>query len=259
MGQDTGAEMPFLDHLEELRWRLLWSLLALVVGVVVAFLVMSRFDVIRLLQQPILPFLRTTGKLVYTHPADPFRIVMSASIAIGTILALPVILYQVWAFLSPALYNHEKKVVIPVLIFGAVLFLCGVALSYFVILPLTLGFLSNFQASGLEPMITARDYFGFAISMSLALGAVFELPIVILALTFLGVVTPAFLIKYRRHATVLCLVGSAFITPGADPFSLLALAAPLYLLFELSIVTSAWVYRRRQRRQARLAGVEGAA
>ena len=258
MSSQNAAEMPFLDHLEELRWRILRSLVALILGVLIAFVIMTRYDVIRILEIPIAPFLQG-GKLVYTHPADPFRIVMSFSIAIGAILASPVILYQVWAFLSPALYAHEKKVMIPVLIFGAMLFLCGVALSYFVILPLTLTFLSGFQATGLQPMITARDYFDFAIGMSLALGLVFELPIAVLALTAIGIVTPMFLLKYRRHATVLCLVGSAFITPGADPFSLLALAAPLYLLYEVSVITSGWVYRRRLRKQATIAGVEGVA
>ena len=244
------VEMPFLDHLEELRWRLLYSLAALIIGVIIAFVLFTRFDIFTLLQRPILPLLG--GKhLVYTHPADPFRITMSAALALGTIFALPVILYQAWRFLSPALYSHEKRVVIPVFIAGTVLFLGGVCLSFFVILPLTLRMLTGIQATGLDAMITARDYFGFAISMSLALGAVFELPIAILGLTAMGLVTPAFLNRYRRHALVLCLVGSAFITPGADPLSLFALAAPLYFLFEVSVGVSAVVYRRRQRREAR--------
>ena len=257
MAPGDNVEMPFLDHLEELRRRLLWSLGALVVGVIIAFALFTKFDIFTVLQQPILPLLNGQ-RLVYTHPADPFRITMSAALAVGTFLALPVILYQLWAFLSPALYAHEKRVAIPVFIAGTVLFVAGVALSFFVILPLTLRFLTEFQASGLDAMITARDYFGFAIGMSLALGVVFELPIVILGLTAVGLVTPGMLNRFRRHAVVLCLVGSAFITPGADPLSLFALAAPLYFLYEISVAVSVVVHRGRVRREARRKAAEEA-
>src|SRR6185503_18078011 len=111
----NNAEMPFLDHLEELRWRLVWALGALAVGVGVAFWAVNAFDILVVLERPILPYLQGRS-LIVTHPADTFRITISASLALGVIFALPVILYQVWAFLSPALYSHEKKVAIPVLI-----------------------------------------------------------------------------------------------------------------------------------------------
>lgn len=252
------AEMPFLEHLEELRWRILWSLLALLVGVGVAFWLLFRFDVILLLQQPILPFLNG-NRLIYTHPADPFKITMSMAFALGAVFASPVVIWQVWGFLSPALYKHEKKVIIPVLIFGALLFLGGVSLAFFGIIPITLKMFYSIQTNSLTPMITAGAYFDFVVSLSLVLGAVFELPIAVLALTALGIVTPQFLNKFRRHATVICLVTSAFITPGQDPLSLLAIAIPLYLLYELSVVCSIVVYRRKQRREeARLAEEAGA-
>lgn len=241
--------MPFLDHLEELRFRLLWILGALVVGVLIAFVLVVKFDVISLLSRPILPFLQGR-KLVYTHPGDPFSIAMTASFAIGTIFSLPVILYQLWAFLSPALHENERKIAVPVVIGAAALFLAGVSLAYFVVLPFTLKFLAGFQAGSLEPMITASEYFSFAISMSLAFGAVFELPIAILALTALGIVTPNMLVNFRRHALVLSVVAGAFITPGADIVSLVALSVPLYFLYELSIVLSSMVTRRRARRAA---------
>jgi sec-independent protein translocase protein TatC len=242
--------MPFLDHLEELRWRIVWSLAALVVGLVIAFALLSKVDIIGILEAPVLPYLGGR-KLVFTHPSDPFRIVLNAAFVLGLLLASPVIIYQVWAFLSPALYSHEKKVVIPVLLSGVLLFAAGVALSFYVVLPFTLGFLLTFQTAALEPMITASEYFGFAIGMSLAFGAVFELPIAIVALTAIGLVTPQFLQKYRRHAVVLCVVAAAFVTPGADPTSLFALAVPLYFLFEISVIASSFVYRRRMQRQLR--------
>lgn len=243
------AEMPFLDHLEELRWRLIYAIGAFAVGMVVAFALVSKVDVIGFLEAPLLPYLPKGRKLVYTHPGDVFGIVLNASLVLGLVLASPVIVYQIWAFLSPALYKHEKRVIVPVLVGAVLLFAAGVALAYYMVLPLTLGFLLTFQTGALEPMITAGEYFGFATSMSLALGAVFELPILILALTALGLVTPALLNKFRRHATVLCVVAAAFITPGSDPLSMLALAGPLYLLYELSVVLSLVVHRRRQRRE----------
>ncbi|GMV11676.1 MAG TPA: twin-arginine translocase subunit TatC [Gemmatimonadaceae bacterium] len=251
------AEMPFLEHLEELRWRILKSLVALVAGVVVAFSLLLKFDIILILERPILPFLNG-HQLVYTHPADPFKITMSMAFALGAIFASPVLIWQVWGFLSPALYKHEKKVIIPVLIFGAILFLAGVSLAFFGIIPITLKMFYSIQTASLTPMITAGEYFDFVVSLSLVLGAVFELPIAVLALTALGIVTPQFLNRFRRHAVVVCLVASAFITPGQDPFSLLAIAVPLYLLFELSVVCSFVVYRRKQRREeSRLAEESG--
>jgi sec-independent protein translocase protein TatC len=250
--------MPFLDHLEELRWRILWSLLALGVGIAIGFFLVLKLDVIGLLARPVTPFLGGQ-KLVFTHPAEPFSITMKASLIIGIVIALPVIAYQIWAFVSPALYQHEKRVVIPALGGATLLFVGGVALSYFVVLPLTLRFLTSLHADSLQSMIKASDYFGFAITMSLAFGVTFELPIVIIALTALGVLQVKTLHRVRRHAIVLCFVGAAIITPGGDVMSMLALAVPLYLLYELSIVMATVIEKRRERRIAREAAEERAA
>jgi len=249
MTKTPAAEMPFLDHLEELRIRLMWCTGALLLGVIAAFVLVSKYRLIALLSRPILPYLN--GALVITHPAESFKIAMLVSFALGFVFALPVLLYHLWAFLSPALYQHEKRVVVPVLVGASALFFGGICLSWFVVLPYTLGFLLTFQAESFTNMIKAADYFGFATSISLAFGAVFELPIAILLLTMLGVITPKFLHTYRRHAGVLCIVAAAFITPGGDPMSLAALSVPLYVLFEFSVLLSEIVYRRRQRRERR--------
>ena len=257
MAKTDATEMPFLDHLEELRWRILKSLVALVVGVGAAFFVLMRYDVIGTLEAPIRPYL-PGGRLVYTHPGDPFQITLSAAVAIGVVLALPVIVYQVWAFLAPALYQHEKKLVIPV-IFGAIaLFLAGVSLSFFVVLPLAVSWLMGFQTASLTPMITAGDYFDFAVSMSLAFGLCFELPIVILALALLGIVNPAMLNRFRRHAIAACVVVGAFLTPGDLIWTTVAMAVPLYFLYEISVLLTYVIYRRRAKREAARA-VEAAA
>jgi len=249
MSEAPGHEMPFLDHLEELRKRLFWVAGAILIGVALAFVLLSKLDIIRLLERPILPLLNGQ-KLIYTHPGTSFHILLNASLVLGIILASPVVVGQLWGFLAPALYAHEKRVVVPVLVSMVALFLAGVALSYFVVLPLTLKFLMSIESTALTPMISATEYFDFAISMCLAFGAVFEVPIAILALTALGIITPQFLSKYRRHAIVICIVAAAFITPGADPYSLFALTLPLYFLYELSVGVAMVVWRRRQKREA---------
>jgi len=249
MARPGSTEMPFLDHLEELRWRIIWSLLAVMVAVVLSFVLLMKVDIIGLLERPIAPYLMGQ-KLVYTHPGDPFTIVLDASVVLGIVLALPVVLYQIWAFVSPALYVHEKKVVLPLLAFATFLFLAGVSLAYFVVLPLAIEWLLSFQTQALAPMITASDYFGFATSLTLAFGLCFELPIVILALAALGIVTPQFLNKYRRHAVVICVIIGAFLTPGDLVWTTIAMAVPLYVLYEISVLLTYGVYRRRQRRLA---------
>jgi sec-independent protein translocase protein TatC len=255
----NNAEMPFLEHLEELRWRILWSLLALVIGVVGAFVVLQKFDIFLFLERPILPYLGG-NKLKYTHPGDPLSVLITASFSIGIVIALPVILYQAWAFLAPALYKHEKRLVLPV-IFGAIaLFVSGVALSFYVVLPLAISWLMGLAANtdALEPMITNREYFSFAVNMSLAFGLCFELPIVILLLATLGIVTPEFLRRYRRHALVLCVVAGALLSPGDLIWTTMLLAGPLYMLYELSVVLTSLVYRRRRKREAQMAAEEAA-
>jgi sec-independent protein translocase protein TatC len=247
----AGDEMPFLDHLEELRWRIIWSLAALIVAVGIAFWVMLQFDVIGLLEKPILPYLNG-HKLVYTHPGDPFSIVLNAAIALGVAFALPVIFYQLWSFISPALHRHEKKLVMPMFAFATFLFASGVCLSWFVVLPLALPWLMNFGGPSLDPMITASEYFGFAISMTLAFGICFELPIVIVSLALLGIVTPTFLNKFRRHAIVVCVIIGAFLTPGDLVWTTLAMAIPLYFLYEVSVLLTIVIHRRRIRRLAAL-------
>lgn len=242
-----NTEMPFLDHLEEFRHRLFWIAGALVVGVILGFILLSQIDLIRFLEQPIAPFLHGQ-KLIYTRPGTSFSIVMNASIVVGFLLASPVAIYQLWSFLSPALYSHEKKVIVPIFVAMLLLFVAGLALSFYFVLPFSLQFLLGFESDALTPMISATEYFDFAITMSLVFGLVFQLPIVILLLTALGLVNPAFLSKYRRHAIVLCIVAAAFITPGADPTSLFALSVPLYFLYEASVLVSRIVVRKKQKR-----------
>ena len=241
------SEMPFLEHLEELRWRLVWSAGALAIGFAIAFVITSQFDVIGIVARPILPFL-PDHKLIYTHPAESFSIVVQIAFYFGLLLALPVIVYQIWGFLSPALHGHEKRLVIPALYAAVFLFGCGAALAYFFVLPFSLNFLEHFQSQSLRPMIAADEYLSFVLTLAIGFGAVFELPLVIVGLTAIGLVKPQMLTKYRRHAVVACWLLSAIITPGDFLGATFALAVPLYILFEISVVLSYMVYRRREKR-----------
>ncbi len=246
----NAAEMPFLDHLEELRWRIIWSLAALVVGVVIAFGLLLTFErpVLLWLQSPILPFLHGR-RLMNTHPGEGFSILMQTALIGGIVFALPVIIYQIWAFLSPALHRHEKRIGVPVIVGAVVLFVCGAALAWYLVLPMTLRFLTGIGDDAFDQMITANEYFGFVTSLVLAIGAVFELPILILLLSSFGLVTPQFLSKYRRHAIVGSFVVAAFITPGDLFVTNVVLTVLLYFLFEVSIGLSFLVYRKRERKR----------
>ena len=243
----STAEMPFLDHLEELRWRIIWSLAAIVVCVAVGFVIVIKFNLLVWMQGPMLPYLHGR-RLMNTHPGGGFSIMMQTAIILGVVLALPVVIYQAWLFLAPALHRHEKKVVLPVIIGAVALFICGALLAWYFVLPMTLRFLTSMGDEAFDQMISANEYFGFVTSLVLAMGAVFELPIAILALSALGLVTPQFLSKFRRHAVIGSYLVAAVITPGDLFVTSVALMVPLYLLYELSIGLSWLVFRKRQRK-----------
>ncbi len=154
--QKPAAEMPFLDHLEELRWRLIWIGVAVLVASIIGFFIVTKLDVIGLLKRPITPLI-PGGLLQFTSPTEPMAVTLKLSLVIGIILAGPIIVYHTWAFLSPALFAHEKKAVVPAVIGGFLLFLTGGAMAYFVVLPLGLRFLLGFQTQALNPIITIGE------------------------------------------------------------------------------------------------------
>lgn len=251
-GHNVG-EMPFLDHLEELRWRALWSLLAVILGTVVGFILVDRMHAMELLIRPIEPFL-DGGRLKYLSPTDPFFVTLKLSLITGLVLASPIVIYQVWAFLAPALLPSEKRVIVPALYMGVVLFISGVVMSYELVLPMTLRFTMGFQTEFLEQSIVIGPYMAMVTRLLLAFGIVFELPVVILILSALGLVTPEFLASKRRHAVAGIAILAAVLTPGDVITVTLMMMAPLVLLYELSIVLSRLVARRRRLSAAAEAG-----
>jgi sec-independent protein translocase protein TatC len=212
-----------------LRSRILRSLAAVVVGCGLGLWLVQRFQLVTLLKEPIAPYL-TGGKLVVTSPTEPVMIVLKLGLLVGLVLASPVILWQTWAFLAPALYAREKRALVPSLFIGLVLFLTGAAIAYEFVVPQALRVLFSFQSEAIAPFITYDAYFGFILQITLALGLSFELPLVIIILSWLGVVGPAELNRFRRYAVVLAFIAGAVLSPGADVLSMVMMTVPLLLL-----------------------------
>jgi sec-independent protein translocase protein TatC len=236
--------MPMLDHVEELRRRLFWIVGAVAAASAVVLFVVFTFPVIRLLELPIRPYL-PGHKLAFTHPTDPFDISMHTAVAFGIAVAFPVILWQAWAFIRPAMSAAERRTSRFAIAGSIVLFISGVALAWGVVLPLAVQWLMGLQTDALTPVITAREYFSFAVDMALAFGVSFQLPVVIVALVWLGIVTPQRLATFRRAALFGSVVIGAVLTPGDLVWTTLAMAVPLYGLYELSVIVSRRVVQMR--------------
>ena len=243
---DSQATMSFLEHLEELRQRILWSLGALVLATGIGFFLATTFDVIGFLTQPVLPFLEDR-RLAYLHPTEPFMVTLKVGVFLGVLIALPVIFFHFWKFVAPGLVEREKKVFLPALFASVGLFVGGAAFAFYGVMPLALRFFLSFGKASLEPVITINEYFSFAIRMTLMFGAVFEMPLIVLALTWAGVLSPRLLKKYRRHAIAVLAILSAVLTP-ADVFSMLLMLVPMYLLFEISVAGASLIERRREQK-----------
>jgi sec-independent protein translocase protein TatC len=248
MTRNSRGEMPFLDHLEELRWRILWSLVAIVIGSIVGFILVLRFGVLDILINPFYDVMGEDERLVFLAPTEPFFLILKVGILGGVILVSPIIVYQIWAFLSPALERHEKRAIIPALYLGLILFAAGVAMSYYVALPVTLRFLLFFGEDYFDQVLQAGPYLGFVTKLLLAFGVLFELPVVIMILSALGLVTPAFLRAKRRHAIVIITVLASFLSPGDVVTVTAMMMVPLILLYEFSILLSVVITRRRRKR-----------
>jgi len=247
--------MSFIEHLEELRIRILWSLGALVLGAGVGFWATNRFDVIGFLTRPVRPLLED-GRLTYLHPTEPFMVTIKVGIFVGAVLALPVVFYHFWRFVAPGLMENEKRIFVPALLSSVALFLGGAALAFFLVLPFGLRFFLGFATESLQPMITINDYFSFAMQITLMFGLVFETPLVILVLAWIGVLPASTIRKYRRHAIAVMAIVSAIVTP-ADVVSMLLMLVPLYLLFEISVLLAGLIERRRARRASTAVGTLG--
>jgi sec-independent protein translocase protein TatC len=222
----SDDKLPFTDHLDELRHRLIIS----VVGIGLGFAVSYGFSqqLLLLLQRPM------PTRLVFIAPTEAFFVNLKVAFYAGLFLSMPLLLFQVWKFVAPGLYEHERRYSFPFLIISTGLFLIGGIFAYVVILPIALHFLIAQGGELWKPNITLSNYLAFCMRLILAAGLIFEFPVLMYFLAKVGVVTPEFLIKNRKYAVLVAFILSAILTPP-DVFSQVLLAVPLFLLFEVSI------------------------
>ena len=248
--KSSNGEMPFLDHLEELRWRIIYAGIALLIGVGIGLALAFRYDLVAILAAPAAPYMGGS-KLIVTHPVDLFSIRIQIAFAIGIAISAPAIGYQLWAFMSPALHLSERRVVIPVLFAGAVLFLIGVSMAWFIVLPMSLKWFYGLVGTSLQPMYAASEYIGFVTDLALAFGIAFELPLLLVMLSAFGMVTAKALSDARKFAVLIIWAAAAIISPGDAVTVTIALAVPLYLLYELSVIIAFAIERKRRARRAK--------
>lgn len=241
--------MSLFDHLEELRKRILWSLVSLAIAFVPCWIYVRKiFDFLAAPIQRIQPGIR----LAFLGLTDPFIMYFKVAALTALFVASPLVLYQVWAFVAPGLYRRERMLAAPFVFFTTVFFLAGGLFAYYVAFPFAAEFLlamgEQFQA-----VITIEKYFGFLLTIILGLGLMFELPIFILLLSLIGVVTPRFLLRYFRHAVVIIFIVAAIITPTPDIVNLCIFAVPALALYLLGVGAAFLAERFRKKREAEMA------
>ena len=227
------AEMTFLGHLEELRWRLIYAVIGVFIGAVAAWIFIDPLVNFILLKPA-----RDAGTVLQNlKPFGQLILFIQVAVIVGITLSLPNIFYQLWKFIAPALQKTEKKYIFGVVFFTSVCFLAGVVFAFYVILPLALQFVSEFGTEDIVNNFAINEYMNIIISLMLGAGLIFELPMLSFFLTKLGILTPAFMKKYRKYAIVVLLIFSAMFTPP-DPASQIMLGVPLLLLYEISVFIS---------------------
>jgi|GEM_PF-146092 len=241
--KDDEKKMPFLEHLEELRWTLMRSIGAIVLAAIVCFF----------FSEHIVTFLRDAGpkdlKLIFLSPTEGFMTYIKVSMFGGLLIALPYVAYEVWKFIVPGLLEKERKLVPPIVFFTVFCFFLGALFAYEVIIGLGMKFLLGFQTEFLEANITISKYLGFVVTIVLVFGIVFELPVLSYFLTSIGILEPGFLKRKRAYGIVTIFIIAAMVTPP-DIFTQLMLAGPLIILYEISIVISGMVKKKQLEKEA---------
>ena len=248
--EEPSGAMTFFEHLSELRKRIINSLVAVVIGAAIGWFAAPHF--VNWIVKPMTDALKHAGlnpQLVYSHPAGFLNLLITLSIYLGIVIASPWILYQIWLFVAPALYKHERSAITGFLFSTVFLFLAGIAFGYFISLPYVLRFLISFQGP-VVPLINVDEYFDLILMVLLGLGLVFELPVLIFFLSLFGIVTPKFLIKNFRYAMLVIALLAAILTPTPDATTMLVFMGVLVALYFVGVAVSWVVVSRRERRLA---------
>jgi sec-independent protein translocase protein TatC len=230
----ADEKLSFTEHLEELRKRVIRCVIAIVIGFSISYAFSK--TIYDFLARPLINALPPGSSLIFTTPTEAFLTYLKTAFFAGILLASPVILHQVWRFITPGLYEKERNSVTPFMIISAFLFLAGAAFGYYFVLPSAFRYLMGFASSSIHALPSMKEYFSFASMFLFAFGIIFELPIFILFLAKLGIVTYPMLCKFHKYAIILCFFLAAVLTPGPDPFSQIMMAVPLLILFEVSLL-----------------------
>lgn len=236
------AKMSFTGHLEELRNRLIQCLIAIGIGFVGSYFFKEKL--FQILVRPLLKAMGEEGTLIFTGVTEPFFVYLKVSLVAGIFFTAPVILFEVWAFIAPGLYSHEKKYVVPFVFFSSILFLLGTLFGYYIVCPYGFKFLLGFADYNIQPMLAIKEYFSFSTKLLLAFGFVFELPLFIVFLSKAGIVSPETLSRQRKYAILLIFVIAAILTPP-DVATQIMMAGPLIGLFEIGIIM-AKIFRKKE-------------
>ena len=240
---DGAGKMSFLDHLDELRNRLVVSISSLLVGVLICFgFIGPIFDFI---MEPLTDVLPEGGTLVYTEPAAAFLLNIKMAALAGLLLATPVLMSQLWLFVAPGLYAHEKKFAYPFVGLASGFFIGGALFAHYILFPIAWGFFAGFSSDYMAFMPRVQPAFTLYVRLVLACGVVFQLPTIVLFLARMGVATPGFLIKNFKYAILIIFIFAAVLTPTGDPVTLSMMAAPMIVLYILSIGI-AWLFGKRK-------------
>jgi sec-independent protein translocase protein TatC len=245
--QSGEKEMSFLDHLEELRWRLIKALAGVIVGVIICA-IFSDWIVNEVLLRPMR---QTTPplKAINVVPYGQVTFYMMVLLFGGLIISTPWLLYQIWKFVEPGLFPKERRYISGIVGFTSLCFLSGVAFAYFIFLPFMMQFFATFGTPLIENMIAITDYMSFVLTIVLLSGLIFELPMISYFLARFGILTPAFMRHYRRHAIVAILIVAAIVTPTTDPLTMGVFSLPMVVLYEISIFIAAAAQRKRDQSQ----------
>lgn len=242
LAPDSPGRMSFLDHLDELRRRIVYAVYSVLGALVIAFIFIQ--DILAFVTAAMIAA-TPSGKLLGTGSLDPIMVIFKPGLLVAIIIASPLILLQVWYFIAPGLYAKEKRLAIPFVLSATLLFLTGAWFGHDLAFPVTWGFMAGFVPAFMDWMPTWNDAFGLYLRIVLGLGIIFQMPVVVFVLARFGLVTPKFLIKNIKYAVLIIFIVAAVASPGQDPASQLLFAAPMMVLYLISIGV-AWVFQKKK-------------
>ena len=238
----TNEKQPFLAHLEELRKRLIVCAIAIGIGFVISYIFSKQLFSFLIL--PLTEVLPADSHLIFTSLPEMFIAYVKVALIAGITLAIPIIFYELWMFLAPALYQGEKRYLIPFVLFSSILFAAGALFGYFVVFPYGFKFFISFATEDIQALPSVKQYFSFTIRLLLAFGLVFELPVVVFFMTKIGLITPDSMKRFRKFAILGSFIMAAILTPP-DAATQIMMALPIIILYEISIIISKGVYRKK--------------